>query len=372
MKHSVWACNCPICRIMVHKVMGKIVGGTYVTKGRKEKIKVKSLTETRSEELSEEMSRKIGNRPVEVAKLSEVQQEKTQPTPQMQPNIRAPQQVSKPTPIQKESKKKEEEKEEVKQIQVQIPPEIVEKISSLENEVTEIKKYIKTSVEGIKATLIDLRSAVAEIDNPFNILRKYGKALLSEEQIEESSQENVQNMGVNAQPPVLPVAQYPPIQPYTPIAHYASLHQTVKTVENTKVGESVEEKHEKSEEVVKKEGKINFNLYTRLVEWVNKITEHVPPDVLEKLISSYVEIGVIDESIGNVLRKIVKTVNELKSLNLSVDEQAKYLHELIQALGLTNGDIAQKVIPAAKKTEEKMAQELLELMDKKDKQYSRG
>jgi len=345
---------------MVHRVMGKIVGGTYVIKGRKEKVKVKSLTEARSKELSEEMGRKIGNRPVKVVKLSETQQEKTQLAPQMQPNIQASQQISRPPPIREESKKKEEEKEEVKQVQVQIPPEIVEKISSLENEVTEIKKYIKTSVEGIKATLIDLRSAVAEIDNPFNILRKYGKALLGEEHVEESSQRNVQNMGVNAQPPVLPVA------------HYASLHQTVKTVENTKVGESIEEKHEKSEEVVKKEGKINFNLYIRLVEWVNKITEHVPPDVLEKLISSYVEIGVIDESIGNVLRKIVKTVNELKSLNLNIDEQAKYLHELIQALGLTNGDIAQKVIPAAKKTEEKMAQELLELMDKKDKQYSRG
>ena len=91
MKHSVWACNCPICRIMVHRVVGKIAGSTYVAKGKREKIKVKSLIEARSEELSEEMSRKIGNKPVEVVKLSEVQQEKTQPVPQMQPNLQASQ-----------------------------------------------------------------------------------------------------------------------------------------------------------------------------------------------------------------------------------------------------------------------------------------
>lgn len=375
MKRSVWACNCPICRVMVHRVVGKVVGSTYIVKAG-EKGKGKAPTNIRSKEFSKEMAEKIGNRPVEVIKLSEIREEKMQPTSQTEPGTKVVQQAAKLPSPQEEAKEEEERKEELKRVQVQIPPEIMEKISSLENEVTEIRKYIETSVEGIKATLVDLRSTIAEIDNPFNVLRKYGKTPLSEEQAEEQTLGNVQKAKANSQPthysPIALVTHYPTVQPSTPTTQQALPYQTVKFVGSVQTGEEVKRKQEEKEDAMRRESKINFSLYARLAEWVNKITERVPSDVLEKLISSYVEIGVIDENIGNVLKKIVKTVNELKSLNLDINEQAKYLYELIQALGLTSSDVVKKVLPATEKAEKKMAQEFFELVNKENKQHSKG
>ena len=375
MKRSVWACNCPICRVMVHRVVGKVVGSTYIVKAG-EKGKGKAPTNIRSEEFSKEMAEKIGNRPVEVIKLGEIREEKMQPTPQTGSGTKVLQQVAELPSLQEKAKEKEERKEEVKQVQVQIPPEVMEKISSLENEVTEIRKYIETSVEGIKATLVDLRSAIAEIDNPFNVLRKYSKTPLSEEQAEEQALGNVQKPRANLQPhysPAALVTHHLTVQPGIPMAQQALPHQTVKSVGSVQTGEGVKGKQgEKEEGAGRRESKIDFSLYTKLAEWVNKITERVPSDVLEKLISSYVEIGVIDENIGNVLKKIVKTVNELKSLNLDINEQAKYLYELIQALGLTSSDVVKKVLPATEKAEEKMAQEFFKLVNKENEQHSKG
>ncbi len=366
MKRRVWACNCPICKLLVHKVINRVASGGYV-KNVEEKANVETVLNPYGEELTEEISKKIGNRPVEIIKLSEINQEKTQTVPQhvIPTSQQATQQTassSSQSSTGEAGEKEEREKEETKQVKVQVPSEVMEKISTLEKEVAKIKKYVKASVDGIKATLVDLRSAMAEMSNPFNILRKYADIFFGGERgKEQASLGNVQNTKVatqQVQQQLIPVVQYPVVQ-------YALPQQSVQTVKPVEAHKEVKKEQEKSKEgrEEEKKSRINLDLYIRLVEWVNKITKHVPPDVLERLISNYVDIGVIDKNIGHVLKKIIKTVNELKSLNLDVNEQAKYLQELIQALGLTNGDVIQKVLPATEKAEKKMTQELLELID---------
>lgn len=353
MPRTIWKCNCPICRLLVHKVMNKVISTSYgtvetATSLEKPTTSIFEASQTEVSEgekdiLSEELREKIGNKPVEIIKLSS--QEPVQ-TPQ-------------PSVQEAESEVKHDEREKIKQeTQPQVPSEVMEKISTLENEVSKIKKYVKASVDGIKATLVDLRSAMAELSNPFNILRKYADLFLESEQQNQPNIKHAQNTATQLQPtaqPIISVIHYPTSQGVLPPPNYYSSQQMVKEEEVKEKKENMEEKRE--------EGKIGLDLYIKLAEWVNKITKHIPPDTLEKLIDNYVDIGVIDKNIGTVLKKIIKTINEIKSSNLSINEQAKYLHELIQTLGLTNGDVAQKVLPATEKTEEKVTQELLELVD---------
>jgi len=58
---------------MVHRVVGKVMDGTYIVKAG-EKGKGKAPTNIRSKEFSKEMAEKIGSRPIEVIKLSEIQE----------------------------------------------------------------------------------------------------------------------------------------------------------------------------------------------------------------------------------------------------------------------------------------------------------
>lgn len=346
MPRSVWRCNCPICRITVHKVLNKVAGGRLTVKAKTpENIKAKPVSEGAAEipQLSPEMRRKIGNRPVEVVKL----------TPQPpQPSVQT--QQTPPT-----TKAGGGEKKSQPQPQAEPPPNVVKRINMLESEINKIKKYVKASIDGIKATLIDLRSAMAELSNPFNILRKYADLFSGTDQQQQQTQQPTQNSTQAAtvvQPsiqPVIPVIQYPIVQPMQ------QQNAENKSAEEESKKEVIQEKEERKENA-----RIDYGLYVKLAQWVNKIIDQIPPDMLEKLVDNYIDIGVIDENIGKALKKIIKTVNELRSLGLSIDEQAKYLRELVRAIGLSNGEVAEKVLPATEKAEESVAKDLLDLIDK--------
>ena len=71
---------------------------------------------------------------------------------------------------------REEPREEAKQYTVvKVDEEVLSRVEALEKEVEKVKENVRKSIEYIKATLVDLRAAVAEISNPFNIMRKYAE-----------------------------------------------------------------------------------------------------------------------------------------------------------------------------------------------------
>ncbi|MCD6114138.1 MAG: hypothetical protein J7J78_02425 [Thermoprotei archaeon] len=330
-------------------MLNKVAGGRLTVKAKApETVEAKPTSEGVAQipQLSPEMREKVGNRPVEVVKL----------TPQSpQPPPTQIQQTPSTTKAGGEEKKEEKKS----QSQAELPPNVVEKINMLESEINKIKKYVKASIDGIKATLVDLRSAMAELSNPFNILRKYADLFSGTEQQQQQTQQPAQNptqVATVVQPsiqPVIPVIQYPIVQPMQ------QQNAENKSAEEEPKKEVIQEKEERKENA-----RIDYGLYVKLAQWVNKIIDQIPPDMLEKLVDNYIDIGVIDENIGKALKKIIKTVNELRSLGLSIDEQAKYLRELVHAIGLSNGEVAEKVLPATEKAEESAAKDLLDLIDK--------
>ena len=98
--------------------------------------------------------------------------------------------------------------------------------------------------------------------------------------------------------------------------------------------------------------RITPDLYQKLAQWVNSMLEKVSIDKFMDLIDNYVAVGVIDKDVGEVLKRIASTINDLKSAGLSIDEQAKSLKELLDALGVSKEEIETGVMKAVKKAKE--------------------
>lgn len=398
---EVWKCNCPICRLFVHPILRKLAPPKTGGGGKK------NVTELAK------------GRPVEVVKLSEINQE-TQQAQENNPQVIPPPTPTPPTvnasaqgqavgappatpPPQApqtaanqgggggSEERKEEEKEEKQTIEVTVPREVLERIEVLEGEVDKIKKYVKASVEGIKATLVDLRSAMAELSNPFNILRKYADIFLSEEKGgKEGGGSKEGNGSAQSQLPPYPqiipviVPMQQPIQS-TMVSNNQQLTNASGSSGQSVIGHPLMSSKDSVgreggiDEDVSKLGKeesrvrITPDLYQKLAQWVNSMLEKVSIDKFMDLIDNYVAVGVIDKDVGEVLKRIASTINDLKSAGLSIDEQAKSLKELLDALGVSKEEIETGVMKAVKKAKEAVessekesekdaASELLELI----------
>jgi len=361
-----WRCDCPICRLIVYPIIRRISSTSKVV-GKEESKEFK--TSKSIEELTK-------GRPAEIIKLSDIGQ---QEIPQGQEvatvassGTGSVEQQASLQPITFPSTDLQSQRTETQQEQqyqeqsssmedkgggkpgVDVPKDLYERLDGLESEIDKIKKYVKASIDGIKATLVDLRSAMAELSNPFNILRKYADILLTPEGKSEKERSNVkeqQYIQPQIVPIVVPLAQGTTIQS-------GQLQQQGREdagVEPKEEGESARTKGERLKEGVdeKTREKININpdVYERLVLWINSLLNKIPLEGVNKLIDNYVLTGIIDKDMGKTLKTMAKTINELKSIGLDIKEQAKYLRELLNALNTTSKDIKEFTTQSGKNEE---------------------
>ena len=167
-----WPCNCLLCRVFVRPMFGML---TKILERKLEGVEAESRQEleSKAEEGVEGFVKKVRKAGVEVKAVS----------------------ISK---SQGEDESEGEVTEEVGEENIsegagepkdlgKIPElaGIIERIEALENEVQALKTGVASTIEGIKSTLVDLRAAVAEVSNPFNIMRKYAELIgLSTQQVQ--------------------------------------------------------------------------------------------------------------------------------------------------------------------------------------------
>ena len=142
MGRTAWKCDCPLCRLLVYPVLGKIAAVSGRSKSGKSR-----------EVLSKEMAKKVEGRPIEVIKLSETEggrreELKTQTLPQPPPTPQVPttQVVQQQPQVQQSQQPKEVQakegskgREETKKVEVTLPREVYERLETLENEIDKIK-----------------------------------------------------------------------------------------------------------------------------------------------------------------------------------------------------------------------------------------
>ncbi|OYT48303.1 MAG: hypothetical protein B6U85_02905 [Desulfurococcales archaeon ex4484_42] len=362
-----WRCDCPICRLIVYPIIRRISSAS----------KVVSKEESKEFKTSKSIEELTKGRPAEIVKLSDIEQqeipqgqsvatvasagtESIEQQASLQPIAFPTTDLqSQRTETQQEQQYQEQsssmEDKERGESNVNVPKDLYERLDSLESEIDKIKKYVKASIDGIKATLVDLRSAMAELSNPFNILRKYADILLTPEGKSEKEGSNVKEQQY-IQPQIVPIVV--PLAQGTTIQSGQLQQQGRENVEvkPKEEGESARTKGESLKEEIDEETreKININpdVYERLVLWINSLLNKIPLEGINKLIDNYVLTGIIDKDMGRTLKTMAKTINELKSIGLDIKEQAKYLRELLKALNITSKDI-KEFTTQLEKSEEK-------------------
>ncbi len=360
---EIWQCNCPICRFTVKPLL-RIVGKKY-------NLQVPSNERTRHQNTSsnskniKELTEKYPVKTVKVAQqvqqsariIQKESQNKQQNKQIMQQNI-VQQQVTAPrpkefsqTPSPKSKKESNEETKEEKQskqmVKVEVPKEIIEKINSLETEVEKIKKYVKLSIDNIKATLVDLRSTLAELNNPFNILREYTNTFLDNEKEEMKKSRELYHIPCETNTSL----QYVPIiiptipQQLATIAYNNSSTQHYNNVGINDINKSFKEEKEtigkeSKEESIKTKPQISFEVYEKLVLWANDVLNKMERSTFTKLVDYYTDIGIITHDIGMALKKIVELVDELRKNGIDPKEQIKLLKDLISGIDRTRNYMA--------------------------------
>lgn len=297
-----WRCDCPICRYIVKPVLRRLVGELGEQSKEQERQEPVEQIEAGAEKQEQpakepsqlqELAQRFG---AVVAPLQQAQEQGEQPAqaqqaqqPQSPPAKQAPQGAR-----QQESSGGQEQR--VVQVRAEVPKEVIDRIDQLEQEVSKIKTFVKASIEGIKATLVDLRSAMAELSNPFNILRKYADLFFEEGEANK----------LNA---------------------IAAAH-----IRSPEAPQSSEQSAEHSSKEQEQPMKLDLDTYQKLAAWVDEVLQKVPPKEFSSLIDRYVEIGVIDRRLGEALKKVADIVNELRRHGIDVKAQYAMLAKLLREL----------------------------------------
>jgi len=235
------------------------------------------------------------------------------------------------------------EEEQYRSSSTEIPKEIIERIDTLESEITKMKKYVKLSIDSIKATLVDLRTTMAELSNPFNILRKYADIFFGGEEKEErkgsksNEKETTSQLLPQAVPLVIPT--YLPIQSSMNIQAYeVPIHKNEfandaeKTVtKDQRINAQLKDKLVQ-EEQTENTSKLDIDTFSKLIRWSNVMLNRISKEQFLKLIDSYAKIGVLENDIANALKKIVDIVSDLRSIGMDPEEQIGLLKELLNDL----------------------------------------
>ena len=299
-----WRCECPICRVLVKRVINKVSSNTtslntsinnskQVVEDKEELIK-----ENRNELNINEIKQKF---PVESIKLTH---EQTQQNIQSQQNSQM-----------NEKHKEKDNKEKESQIQVEVPKEFVDRIEQLESEVSRIKEYVENNIDNIKAILVDLKSAITELNNPFNILREH----------DDESFRGKENHILTCKDTSHTIQSLPQ-HSMRKTSHFSRDSSSLVHVS------AFADQEFKRDKVNKVERSMDLDTFSRLAEWVDSVLKKIPSNKLNEIINNYIEVGIISRDLGEALKKIIRIVEELKKHGISVEEQRKVLSKLIENL----------------------------------------
>ncbi len=317
---TLWRCQCRICRLMVHPILSRL---KIVRSTKLEQFELPSeIEEMPEEETMKETAEEKGSDLEKYLKIA-----KEVPLPQ-------PQQVGKEVQEQTERRETESSKETSKEpeakdkgqdetkAQVTLPPDMTQRVEKLENDVNKIKSYVKASIDAIKATLVDLRAAVAEVSNPFNLLRKYSELMFGEE----GKKHTMQRMPLPNQLMQHSMQQsYTYSTPMTP----SPPHDKPKQPTALSIPSSIIKDRDRiSKDKEKKSATISPSRLEKVIIWAYNVLSKYGYDKLKKIIEYYTEIEVIDQETSDYLLKIIDAVKKLMDEGLNVKSQIATAHVL--------------------------------------------
>jgi len=85
--------------------------------------------------------------------------------------------------------------------------------------------------------------------------------------------------------------------------------------------------------------KISLEAYMKIAKWINKMLDNFSLNELLELIDNYIEVNVLDDKLGEILRKTAKTTAKMRESGISLVEQARNIKELLDSLGVLSNEV---------------------------------
>jgi hypothetical protein len=214
---------------------------------------------------------------------------------------------------------------------------IESQIDLLQKELKMFKEHTDQSIQEIKDAIINLRSTISEIDNPFNFMKKYAEVfgidalekleqskVVSYSQVSESSPESVQIAGGKKV--------------------VVTVNGRDEKIDNlSKNARDVEKMHDSFS--VSDKGDIRGGLFVLSIEpekiihmivWVNKVSSLFGKDYTLTLLDFYHSAGLLDDKIYNAMGKALELIDKGKKAGVSISTKDYIITmiELMKILGL--------------------------------------
>jgi len=215
---------------------------------------------------------------------------------------------------------------------------IESQIDLLQKELKMFKEHTDQSIQEIKDAIINLRSTISEIDNPFNFMKKYAEVfgidalekleqskVVSYSQISEPSPESVQIAGGKKV--------------------VVTVNGRDEKIDNlSKNARDVEKVHD-SFSVSDKGDRMRGGLFVLSIEpekiihmivWVNKVSSLFGKDYTLTLLDFYHSAGLLDDKIYNAMGKALELIDKGKKAGVSISTKDYIITmiELMKILGL--------------------------------------
>jgi len=269
---GIWACNCPLCRVLVHPILRLLVSGQEVVNARKP-LKQDVMVESGENEKPNSVEREEGasldkKSLLEGSNAREKEgrggervggmEGRRQSGDVVQQTNHGMQEQAIQNTVQNPATSLQlQEQSRQREVRPMVPEEVRERIEKLEKELGKLRSELKEALESISEALIDVRAAVVENVNPF-FTTNGGKQM----------------------PDILAT--------------------------NVDVEHIVE-----------------------LIKALNEELDKFDMGTLVELIDSLAESGSIGEGSARVLKALVKAVSEMKRKGVSVDEQIRLITLLL-------------------------------------------
>jgi len=229
-------------------------------------------------------------------------------------------------------------------------------------------RELKELVGALKDAIIDLRTAVSEITNPLNVMRRYGE--MEEFQAIKQTAEGKQPLGQAVTAPPTPESASPEIVQSYPGAPQKSSHRGSKPsymmeaspgtgfkVSAALKGETpfgteglrsfpsgFEEAQEQSVRRKSAPTLKSMSKILKLIKTMYMLRERLPSDLLGRYVELLSSLGVVPEDDSDVVKKLFEVIDEGVKKGLSIEDQLIILHILVRTLDVESEELEEEVL----------------------------
>ncbi|MEM0490115.1 MAG: hypothetical protein QXH73_02735 [Ignisphaera sp.] len=213
---------------------------------------------------------------------------------------------------------------------------INQRIDMIENEVKNVQENFAKSLDDVRNALVDVRAALAEFMNPFNVLKssttiqnKSDRSEIKKEFL--SLFEKLLYRGGNSI--------------VTDVGEQAKGSTAVsKDTDVTNIAEAVSSLGIEFSKGVKRLG---LGGIIKLMKWIDDMIDRVPRDVIEELSKFIANIGIITEEEKNILIAIIDFVYNARKIGVKVNEQIVYIYTLAKIFGISDSEADAEILKMA-------------------------